>query len=65
MKIGVLTHSGTDDNYGQILQAFALQKYLVKNGHDAFLIRYDADHDRPKEKFKCIKDLLRFVLRKV
>ena len=40
MKIGVITHWGTKDNYGQILQAFALQKKLRSYGHDVFLINY-------------------------
>lgn len=40
MKIGILTFWWGRDNYGQILQAFALQKYLKSQGHDAYLIRY-------------------------
>ena len=38
MRIGVLTHSAGDDNYGQILQCYALQQYLKKSGHQPFLI---------------------------
>lgn len=30
------------DNYGQQLQAYALQHYLREQGHDAYLIRYSA-----------------------
>lgn len=63
MKIGVLTHSGTDDNYGQILQAFALQKYLAGKGHDVFLIKYSSDNDKSKERFVLLKNMIRFVLR--
>lgn len=40
MKIGVITFWTTKDNYGQILQGFALQQYLRNHGHDSFLIRY-------------------------
>lgn len=40
MKIGVITFSNSKDNYGQLLQCYALQVYLKKQGHDAFLIRY-------------------------
>ena len=43
MKIGVLTHLRSEDNYGQILQAFALQKYLISKGHYAYLIQYYSD----------------------
>ena len=41
MKIGIITHWTSDDNYGQQLQCYALQKYLNSQGHDAFLIRYN------------------------
>lgn len=63
MKIGVLTHSGSDDNYGQIMQAFALQKYLIGKGHDTFLIKYSSDNDKSKDSFAWIKDIIRFFLR--
>ena len=41
MKIGVLTYSHHKQNYGQILQAYALVTFLRNMGHEAFLIRYD------------------------
>lgn len=44
MKIGIITFWQSHDNYGQQLQCWALQQYLKKNGHDAFLIRYDFDN---------------------
>lgn len=40
MKVGILTFWTGQDNYGQILQCYALQAYLRKQGHDAFLVRY-------------------------
>lgn len=40
MKIGIVTFWWSSDNYGQLLQLFALQTYLRKRGHDPFLIRY-------------------------
>ena len=40
MKIGIMTFWWTEDNYGQLLQCYALQKYLRDLGHDAYLIRY-------------------------
>ena len=45
MKIGIMTFWWSNDNYGQILQCYALQKYLRNRGHDAFLIRYHRDTD--------------------
>lgn len=41
MKIGVMTYWTSSNNYGQMLQAWALQKWLKENGHDPYIIRYD------------------------
>ena len=41
MKIGIITYWTTSNNYGQLLQCFALQQALRGMGHDSFLIRYD------------------------
>lgn len=40
MKIGIITLWSSQDNYGQLLQCFALQHYLKLKGHEPFLIRY-------------------------
>jgi hypothetical protein len=48
MKIGIMTFWWSDDNYGQILQCYALQKYLCDAGHDTYLIRYDPRNDYVK-----------------
>jgi hypothetical protein len=40
MKIGIMTFWWSNDNYGQLLQCYALQKYLRNLGYEAFLIRY-------------------------
>ena len=40
MKIGTVTYWNTQDNYGQILQCYALLTTLRDMGHDAFLIKY-------------------------
>lgn len=45
MKIGVITFCNSKDNYGQMLQIYALQCFLRKMGHECFLIRYN---DSPK-----------------
>jgi len=46
MKIGIMTFWWSNDNYGQLLQCYALQKYLRCAGHDAYLIRYDSRKDQ-------------------
>jgi hypothetical protein len=48
MKIGIMTFWWSKDNYGQLLQCYALQKYLLGAGHDAYLIRYDPRNDYVK-----------------
>lgn len=40
MRIGVITFSDSKDNYGQLLQCYAMQRYLSRRGHTPFLIRY-------------------------
>lgn len=45
MRIGILTFWWSQDNYGQLLQCYALQKFLRDAGHDAFLIRYNCETD--------------------
>ena len=59
LKIGILTFWWTNDNYGQLHQCYALQKYLRNAGHDAFLIRYDSRNDFIRTPFilRCLKAL--------
>lgn len=47
MKIGIITFWQTNDNYGQVLQAYALQQHLRKQGHEPFIIRYDFENKKP------------------
>ena len=48
MNIGIMTCWKPDDNYGTQIQCFALQTYLRKKGHNAFLIRYLRSNDLVK-----------------
>lgn len=49
MKIGIMTFWGTKDNYGQVLQCYALQQYLKSLGHEPYLIRYRRELDYIKD----------------
>lgn len=40
MKIGIMTYWSGNNNYGSILQCWALQRFLKKHGHAPYLIRY-------------------------
>lgn len=63
MKIGVLTFWKTSDNYGQVLQCFALQTYLRSLGHETFLVRTTSGNDQ-KPSFKMqFMDRLRTAYR--
>lgn len=39
MRIGIVTFWWTQDNYGQVLQCYALQHFLRTLGHEPFLIK--------------------------
>ena len=45
MRIGILTYWWASDNYGQLLQCYALQRYLRDLGHEAFIIRYNYNNE--------------------
>lgn len=51
MKIGITTLWYTKDNYGGMLQTFALQRYLRNNGHNAFIIRF---RNKNKKRYRVI-----------
>ncbi len=57
MRIGVVTFWDTQDNYGQIMQCYALQRYLRNQGHDAFLIRIKSCDRKEDSLFKKIVKL--------
>ncbi|RED97068.1 polysaccharide pyruvyl transferase family protein [Marinoscillum furvescens] len=40
-KVGIMTFWETNENYGQLAQACALQIFLEEHGFDPFLIKYD------------------------
>ena len=62
MRIGVLTHSASDDNYGQLLQCYALQEYLKKIGHQPFLIHYEVENTPKKDILSPLKIVVRTIL---
>lgn len=45
MRIGILTYWISKENYGQILQLYALYTFLTQKGHDVFVIKYDGYGD--------------------
>lgn len=55
MKIGIMTHWFGKENYGQQLQCWALQQYLLHLGHRPFLIRYE---EKPDLKKKLLRKML-------
>ncbi len=64
MKIGIVTLSHGNDNYGGSLQAVALQEYLTRCGHSVMLC--NTTHINPSRKWEFIKDCFaRHPIRKV
>ena len=49
MKIGIVTYWQTQDNYGQVLQAYALQYLLKQMGHEPYIIRFDDIHTKRRQ----------------
>ena len=74
VRIGIITYWWSKENYGQILQMYALQQCLRIKGYDPFLIKYDPQKDSTiiKNKSKVYyfqkifnpKSILRFVEQK-
>ena len=47
--IAVQTFWKSQFNYGQLLRGYALQKFLINNGYDSYIIRFDSILSRLKE----------------
>ena len=62
MKIGIVTHWMAVDNYGGMLQSYALQRYLRNLGHDAYLIRFYIDKKNQQSFSVKIKSVLKALL---
>lgn len=60
MKIGILTLVPYD-NYGGILQGYALQTILQRNGHDVHILRTKLYNYRPKR--IIIKDTIKWLIK--
>ena len=67
MKIGILTHFHKSINYGGVLQAYALCKYLNNQGYDAFQILYSAKNtslNNEKKNYKVILEKVKKCIRR-
>ena len=62
MKIGIVTHWMAVDNYGGMLQSYALQRYLRNLGHDAYLIRFFIDNKSQQSLIVRIKSALKSLM---
>lgn len=63
MKIGILTFWESEDNYGQLLQCYASQKFFKKNGHETFLIRASNESNNNQSIKQKLKNKLRTAYR--
>lgn len=62
ISIGIITYWWSKENYGQILQMYALQIYLRNKGYNAFLIKYNPQFDltllKKRSKISLLKKIL-------
>ena len=65
MLIGILTFHYAD-NYGALLQAFALQKYLSENGHTVYFLNYIPEKEKKfySDKIFC-SDGIKLLAKKI
>lgn len=61
MKIGTITFWNSEDNYGQLLQCFALLKLLKEKGHDPFLIKFERERKRSKLPQRILVGIKMFI----
>ena len=57
-NIAVYTFSNSYDNYGEVLQYYATQKFLSQRGHHVTLLRFGYKNNCLSFVKKCIKRLL-------
>ena len=57
MKIGILTHFHKSKNYGGVLQAYALCRYLNESGNNAKQILYTHTPIKVSSKRMSAKDI--------
>ena len=63
MRIGIITFWESTDNYGQVLQAYALQNVLKAMGHEPFQIRYSLKASQQTEQqSSLLKKVLKVLL---
>ena len=70
MKISIITFSVFNDNYGQLMQAFALQRYLQQKGHEVTHIKYTReishkDDEQNPIPISCKKRIRAFIVQNI
>lgn len=66
MKVGIISFCQSRNNYGQILQCWALQQALRKLDHEPYHIRYDLAAQRPGKFRQFMEDgIFRSVLHRI
>ena len=65
MKIGIITFYKGNHNYGGILQAYALQKFLEQSGYDAMQICLDYTDSNSLSKGQKLVKLIKMGCRAI
>lgn len=56
-EIAILTFYTSKNNYGQILQGYALQTYLKQNGYNAYIVKFNSFKSLLKERIIMLPSL--------
>lgn len=62
MRIGIMTFWSSNDNYGQLLQCYALQRFLIKNDHEPTLIRYKESIETGQKHSVSISKIFNYIV---
>lgn len=63
MTIAIATHAFSDRNYGQILQAYALQKHLENCGYQVYIINYIPSNREYRIGPNSLKQRLKYIVK--
>lgn len=63
MTIAIATYAYSDRNYGQILQAYALQKYLENCGYQVYIINYIPSNREYRIGPNSLKQKLKYIVK--
>lgn len=62
MKIGIISFWTSNNNYGQLLQGYALQNYLKRQGHEVYHLKYHVRQKKRPLLIHIIIEIIKLIL---